>query len=142
MAVLPSIEKKTSRSLTTKQQAFLDNLVDTKGNARKAAELAGYSSHYHQIVKSLKSEILELTQEILANSAPKAAFKLVEILESERPVIQASNKLAAAQTLLDRVGVSKVDKLDVTHKAAGGIFLMPDKEPIQAEYTEIEIGEE
>ena len=131
MAVLPSIEKKTSRSLTTKQQAFLDNLVDTKGNARKAAELAGYSSHYHQIVKSLKSEILELTQEILANSAPKAAFKLVEIMESKKPIVQAANKLTAAQTLLDRVGVSRVDKVDINHNmASGGIFLMPDKAPV------------
>ena len=145
MAILPSVEKKANRSLTIKQQSFLDHLVDTKGDAKEAARLAGYSSHYHHIVKNLKSEILELTQEVLANSAPKAAFKLVEILESKRPVIQAGNKLAAAQTLLDRVGVSKIDKLDVSHRVAGGIFLMPDKEPLvvtEGEYTEINTGED
>ena len=94
--------------------------------------MAGYSSHYHHVVKSLKNEILELTNEILANSAPKAAFKLVEIMESSRPIVQANNKLAAAQTLLDRVGVSKVDKVDVNHSVnSSGIFLMPDKAPIE-----------
>ncbi len=128
--------------MTDKQQSFLKHLVETQGDAKKAAELAGYTGHYSQIVRALKTEILEITQEILANSAPKAAFKVVEIMEADRPVIQANNKLAAAQTLLDRVGVSKVDKLDVTHKASGGIFLMPDKEPIKAEYTEVNIGEE
>tara|TARA_R110002020_G_scaffold71959_2_gene185343 strand:+ start:2492 stop:2980 length:489 start_codon:yes stop_codon:yes gene_type:complete len=144
MSVLPSTNNKQTRSLTEKQQAFLEHLVDTQGDSKKAADLAGYTGHYSQIVKALKTEILEITQEILANSAPKAAFKVVEIMEADRPVIQANNKLAAATTLLDRVGVSKVDKLDVTHKAAGGIFLMPDKAPMEAvktEYTEIR-GEE
>ena len=139
MNLLP--DKKTNRNLTDKQQSFLEHLVDTQGDAKKAAELAGYTSHYHHVVKTLRSEILELTQEILANSAPRAAFKLVEIMDSKKPVIQAGNKITAAQTLLDRVGVSKVDKLDVTHSMnSGGIFLMPDKAPLDiqdGDYEEI-----
>ena len=100
MAILPTVDKtQTKRELTEKQQLFLDHLVECQGDAKKAAELAGYSSHYHHVVKTLKGEILELTQEILANSAPKAAFKLVEIMESKKPIIQANNKLTAAQTL-------------------------------------------
>lgn len=145
MAILPSVDRTTTkRELTEKQQSFLTHLVDTQGDAKKAAELAGYSSHYHHVVKTLKSEILELTQEILANSAPKAAFKVVEIMESKKPVVQAANKLTAAQTLLDRVGVSKVDKIDVNHNMnSGGIFLMPDKAPVvieaeDATYQEVE----
>ena len=132
MAILPTIDNQNKkRELTEKQQSFLNHLVDTNGDAKKAAELAGYTSHYHHVVKTLKSEILELTQEILANSAPKAAFKVVEIMDSKRPIVQANNKLAAAQTLLDRVGVSKVDKVDVNHNVnSGGIFLMPDKAPV------------
>jgi|TARA_R110000744_G_scaffold37889_3_gene86651 hypothetical protein len=130
MAILPNIEKQTKRELTTKQQLFLNHLVETQGDAKKAAELAGYSGPHYQVVKSLKAEILELTQEVLAHSAPKAAFKLVEILDSKRPIVQAGNKLAAAQTLLDRVGISKVEKLDINHRVGGGIFLMPDKAPI------------
>ena len=62
-------------------------------------------------------------------------------MESKRPVIQANNKLAAATTLLDRVGVAKVDRVDVNHNVGGGIFLMPDKAPIEIDkehYTVIE----
>ena len=142
MAILPSIDSaQTKRELTPKQESFLEHLIDCQGDAKKAAELAGYSSHYHHVVKTLKSEILELTQEVLANSAPKAAFKLVEIMDSKRPIIQANNKLAAATTLLDRVGVSKVDRVDVNHNVnSGGIFLMPDKKPLDlddADYEEL-----
>ena len=140
MAILPSIDNNTrKRELTEKQQSFLNHLVETQGEAKEAAKLAGYSSHYHHVVKTLKSEIIELTQEVLANSAPKAAFKLVEIMDSKRPVIQANNKLAAAQTLLDRVGVSKVDRVDVNHNVqSGGIFLMPDKKPLDLEEGDYE----
>ena len=142
MAVLNTIEKReVKRELTEKQQSFLKHLVETQGDAKQAAQLAGYSSPYHHVVKSLKSEILEITKEVLASSAPKAAFKLVEIMESNRPIVQASNKLAAATTLLDRVGVVKVDRVDVNHNVGGGIFLMPDKAPIeinQEHYTVIE----
>ena len=140
MAILPSIDNSTrKRELTDKQQAFLQHLVETQGDAKEAAKLAGYSSHYHHVVKTLKSEILELTQEVLANSAPKAAFKLVEIMESNRPIIQANNKLAAAQTLLDRVGVGKIDRVDVNHNVnSGGIFLMPDKKPLDLEEGDYE----
>ena len=93
----------------------------------------------HHVVKTLKSEILELTQEVLANSAPKAAFKLVEIMESKKPIVQANNKLAAAQNLLDRVGVGKIDKVDINHNVnTGGIFLMPDKAPIELDEGQYE----
>jgi hypothetical protein len=141
MALLSKIDNTTNkRELNKKQLAFLDHLVDTQGDAKKAAELAGYKSHYHHIVKTLKNEIIALTQEILANSAPRAAFKIVEIMESTRPVIQASNKLTAAQTLLDRIGIGKIDKIDVNHSVGGGIFLLPDKQTInlKPDYIDVE----
>ena len=141
MAIINNIEKKVKKELTEKQKLFLQYLVETQGDAAEAAKKAGYKSHYYHVVKTLKSEILELTQEVLANSAPKAAFKLVEIMDSKRPIIQANNKLAAATTLLDRVGVSKVDRVDVNHNVqSGGIFLMPDKKPLDlddADYEEL-----
>ena len=63
MAILPSIDSaQTKRALTDKQQMFLEQLVECEGDAKKAAEIAGYKSHYHHVVKTLKSEILEISQ--------------------------------------------------------------------------------
>tara|TARA_R100000789_G_scaffold48195_1_gene48803 strand:+ start:223 stop:660 length:438 start_codon:yes stop_codon:yes gene_type:complete len=127
MSQLSTLNETNTRKLSEKQQSFLDNLIETRGNAKQAAELAGYkSSHYH-LLKSLKQEVLDITTEILAQSAPKAAFKLLEIMDSNRPIPQANNKLQAAQSVLDRVGVVKTERLDITHKAGGGIFLLPEK---------------
>ena len=141
MSYLPSTEVK-ERNLTDKQQSFLDNLISTGGDPKQAAELAGYSGNYHQVIKSLRQEVIELASDVLARSAPQAAFKLVEIMNSDAPIPQVGNKLTAAQTILDRVGVSKSDKLDVTHKAAGGIFILPEKEPIEVQAEDVEYVEE
>ena len=138
-SILPSLSK--PRELTDKQQLFLDSLVETEGNAKQAAAIAGYSGGHYQVLKSLKNEVLELTKDVLAHNAPKAAFKLLEIMESDKPIPQASNKLTAAQSLLDRVGVSKSETLDINHQVSGGIFLMPDKAPIDIDAEEVEYEE-
>ena len=129
MSYLPSTEVK-ERSLTDKQQAFLDNLITTGGNPKEAAELAGYSGNHYQVLKSLREEVVDLASDVLARSAPQAAFKLIEIMSSERPVPQATNKLSAAQTILDRVGVAKTDRVQVDHNVKGGIFILPEKQTI------------
>jgi hypothetical protein len=71
-----------------------------------------------------------MASNILAQSAPKAAMKLVQVMESDSPMPQANIKLQAAQTILDRIGLGKADKLDVSHKVEGGIFLLPAKEEV------------
>ena len=123
-------EKKDNRKLTEKQQSFLDNLVTTQGDFKKAAELAAYSGNHYQVLKSLREEVVDLASDVLARSAPQAAFKLIEIMSSERPVPQATNKLSAAQTILDRVGVAKTDRVQVDHNVKGGIFILPEKQTI------------
>ena len=123
--LLDSLNRK--KELTVKQQSFLDHLVETNGDAKKSAELAGYSGNHYQVLKALKNEVLELTTEVLAQSAPQAAFKLLDIMNSDAPIPQANNKLQAAQTILDRVGIAKTERLDINHKVAGGIFIMTEK---------------
>ncbi len=117
-----------NKELTVKQQSFLDNLVSCGGDARKAADLAGYAENSHpSVVKALKTEILDMAESILAQSAPKAALKLVDIMDSSAPIPQANMRIQAAQTILDRVGLGKTDRLDVTVNTSGGLFILPAK---------------
>jgi hypothetical protein len=122
----------TKRKLTEQQQSFLDALSgQARGNIKQALVIAGYAeTSASAVVDSLKEEIIDVANKILAKSAPRAAEKLVEILESDDPIPQVAAKLQAAQTLLDRVGISKREKLDVTHTTAGGIFLLPEKKAV------------
>jgi len=118
------------RQLTEKQENFLNNLIETKGNLKLSAELAGYSGNHYQVIQSLKKEIVDLATNVLAREAPRAAFKLVEVMSSTDAIPQANIKLQAAQTILDRVGVSKTERIDVNHNVSGGIFILPEKETI------------
>jgi hypothetical protein len=136
---LPSTQK---RKLTEKQENFLNNLVETKGNLKLSAELAGYSGNHYQIIKSLRQEIVDLASNVLAREAPSAAFKLVEVMQSDNAVPQANVKLQAAQTILDRVGLGKQDRMEVNHNVSGGIFILPEKQTIDivaedADYKEL-----
>ena len=137
---LPSLDNK--RKLTEQQQTFLSTLATSaKGDINKALNIAGYKeTSYYNVINSLKDEIVDVATKILAKSAPQASQKLVEILNSDDPIPQVNAKLQAAQTLLDRVGVAKRDKLDVTHTATSGIFLLPEKKTlIDGEAEEVEI---
>ena len=59
-------------------------------------------------------------------------------MDSDRPIPQAGNKLQAAQSVLDRVGVVKSERLDITHSGGGGIFLLPEKRMIDAEVVDVD----
>ena len=123
-----------NKELTTKQQSFLDNLVSCNGDTKRAAELAGYAEgSYTSVVKALKTEIIELAENILAQNAPKASLKLVEVMDSADPIPQANVRLQAAQTLLARVGLSKTDKLDVNLQTSNGLFILPAKQEVVIE---------
>ena len=123
-------ENKKDRTLTEKQESFLGHLVETGGDFKKSAELAGYSGNHYQVLQSLKEEVVDLASNVLAREAPLAAFKIIEVMRSDKPIPQANYKLQAAQTILDRVGVSKTDRLEVNHNAGGGIFILPEKKAI------------
>ena len=130
----------TNKELTTKQQSFIDSLLTCNGDTRLAGEMAGYApTSINSVVKSLRTEILDLATNILAQSAPKAALKLVHIMDSAEPIPQANMRIQAAQTILDRVGLGKTERLDVTVNTAGGLFILPAKNEtvIEGTYEEI-----
>jgi len=130
---LPEVVKTGGRNYTSKQQAFLDALyANSTGDINQAMVSAGYTEGAGStaLVKSLKNEILEIANLILTRNAPKAANKLVNIMDSDAPIPQANQKLNAAQSLLDRVGLVKENRLQVDHNVTGGIFVMPAKEEI------------
>jgi len=133
MCIISAMSLPATRKLTEKQQSFLDNLIETKGNLKLSAELAGYSGNHYQVIKSLRQEIVDLASDVLAREAPTAAFKLVDVMQSETAIPQANVKLQAAQTILDRVGLGKQDRMEVNHNVGGGIFILPEKQVIDIE---------
>ena len=117
-----------ARTLTERQQRFLDVLFDDAGGDVVAAKkLAGYgdNSSTTAIVEALKAEIAEKTRTYFARTAPKAAYALMGALQDPTQ-LGIKEKMIAAKDVLDRAGLGKVEKVDVT--SGGGIFYLPPKE--------------
>jgi hypothetical protein len=117
-----------TRQLTEKQQKLLAVLFDEAGgDVAVAKRLAGYAegSSTTEIVKGLKQEILDATQEYMARNAPKAAVAITGGL-FDPTELGIRDKMAAAKELLDRSGLIKTEKVQV--ETSGGVMLMPPKE--------------
>jgi len=125
-----SITKTQKRNLTNMQETFLDVLFgEAQGNPREAARIAGYSPHsYPKVIRNLRKEITELAELHLSTHSAKAANRLITLLDEDGTSPQASIRLAAANSILDRVGITKKDQLDINMKAVHGIFILPAKE--------------
>ena len=122
--------KKESKELTEQQQKFIDALFgEANGSPKRAGEIAGYSPFsYSKVVKSLKDEILERAEYSLAFNSAKAVKGLVNALDDDGTTPGANIRMEAAKQILDRTGLVKKEKIDITGKMAHGIFILPPKD--------------
>ena len=90
-------------------------------------KMAGYSStaNTSDLLKSLKDEITEGASNMLAANSPKAAFGLIGVLD-DPSTVGAKNAVAAAKEVLDRAGLVKKEKVEVSSDQ-GGLFILPPK---------------
>lgn len=115
-----------SKKLSDQQKLFLEVLFDqAEGDLVEAKRLAGYSETYptSQVVKVLKDEILEATKDYLSRNGPKAAIRMVGVMDN--PIaLGVKEVLAAAKEVLDRGGVVKTERVEL---GGNGIFILPAK---------------
>ena len=123
------------KELTDQQKSFLTALFgNAKGNPKKAGEIAGYSEHsYPKVIRALKDEIIQRAEEVMASYSPKATMGLVNALDEDGSTPNASIRVEAAKQILDRVGLTKKEKVDINVKSVSGIFILPPKDGERAE---------
>ena len=125
--LLPS-QKKKKRELTEMQSAYLDALMDNGGNYAAALRVAGYSETTGKVVmNSLADEIVDRAKNMLAANSVKAAAGLVQALDDDGTIPRAEHRIKAAESILNRVGVGKHDKVEHNVTALHGVVLLPAK---------------
>ena len=104
---------------------------DAHGSPKKAGEIAGYApSSYPKVIKALKEEILERAEYSLALHSAKAVKGLIDALDEDGKTPGVNIRMEAAKQILDRVGLVKKDKIEMTGQVAHGIFILPAKDAI------------
>ena len=123
------------KELTDQQKSFLTALFgNAKGSPKKAGEIAGYSEHsYPKVIRALKDEIIQRAEEVMASYSPKATMGLVNALDEDGSTPNASIRVEAAKQILDRVGLTKKEKVDINVKSVSGIYILPPKDGERAE---------
>ena len=123
------------KELTDQQKSFLTALFgNAKGSPKKAGEIAGYSEHsYPKVIRALKDEIIQRAEEVMASYSPKATMGLVNALDEDGSTPNASIRVEAAKQILDRVGLTKKEKVDINVRSDSGIFILPPKDGERAE---------
>lgn len=116
------------RQYTEKQLAFLDALFGAaQGDARTAMEMAGYAGRdVYPLLASLKDEIIERAKVYMASHGPKAMFATVGVLDDPTQ-LGAKEKLAAAEKIMDRAGLTKTEKVEVDTPNRVVVFKLPEK---------------
>ncbi len=119
-----------AKTLTDKQKLFLEVLFDkAEGDPKKAMELAGYvGTQFHDLLESLHAEIISKAEKFIAFHAPAAAMGLTGILLGTDDKPNTNARMEAARQILDRAGIVKKDKMDITVDTEKGIFIFPQKE--------------
>lgn len=115
-------------NLTPLQKAFLDALFgDARGDPARAKKLAGYApeTRVSEVMEPLHEIIADRARQYLAYNSVKAAIAMVGVMDAPDE-LGAEKKLAAAEKILDRAGVVKREKLEVSGDQVG-LFILPSK---------------
>lgn len=128
--------------LTDKQKKFIDKYIElldnpelsAKQRQRMACDAAGYGegTHPSSVLAGVSQEIVERSYEWAALHLPHALQKILDILDN--PLTPgANNLLAAANAVLDRGGLAKVEKLNIKTDVPNAILVLPPKNTIKEE---------
>lgn len=113
---------------TEKQEKLLQVLFDeAKGDLREAMRLAGYSDNtpVSYVANLLSDEIYEATKKYIARCATPAAYEMGQIIMGKADPLGMKERMAAAKDILDRAGLAKTEKVEVTSN--NPMFILPPK---------------
>ena len=94
----------------------------------KLADDTDYIEPVESELDALKEEILERAEYSLALNSAKAVKGLVDSLDEDGKTPGVNIRMEAAKQILDRVGLVKKDKIEMTGQVAHGIFILPAKD--------------
>ena len=119
------------RNLKPLQEKFLEVLFEeAKGDPATAFKLAGYAgNNWYAVVRSLKDEIVERAKTYTALHGPKAVMETLTVMD-EPLTPGAKEKLAAAEKIMDRGGLTKTEKVEIEGNSAVSIFALPEKREV------------
>ena len=104
--------------------AYLENAPSVAAVAR-AMEIS--PSHAYAMYTKLKGVILDRARDNLALGSLKAVKTTLDLLDADASTEKGELRLAAAEKIMDRVGLTKHTSVEVRVESDNGLFILPAK---------------
>lgn len=124
------MSNKAILSDNAKKQSFIDYLFGVAdGDPEKAKTLAGYPSNLplRAILRSLSAEVIKEVEAYMAICAYKAFMALNKVMDDPNQ-LGANHLLNVANSVLDRAGIVKKDKLEIETNLPTALLILPPKD--------------
>jgi hypothetical protein len=116
--------------LTEQEELFLAYIEKDPNIASVARSMGIAYSQAHGIYSKLKDVILDRARSQLTLGALKAVNTTLELLDADASTEKGELRLAAAEKVLDRVGITKHTNVEVRVESENGLFILPAKAPL------------
>ena len=119
--------------LSESQELFLEYL-EVSPTIKEASRLTGVSeSTGYEWSSKLKEVIQSRAKDKLAVATLRAVNTAVELLDADSSTEKGELRLKAAESVMDRTGLTKHTNVEVQHKVENGIFILPAKTEVTPE---------
>lgn len=115
--------------LTPDQQRFVDTLFECEGILAHAYKKLGINTI--RMTDELANAIRDRAVLMMAQEVPLALANLSAVLKGDpKTFLSATARIKAAESLLDRTGLSKVERVHVTADN-NSLVILPAKNPVK-----------
>lgn len=113
--------------LTETEELFLAYL-ETAPTIASIAEVMDISKdRAYQLHAKLKDVIIDRARANLASASLKAAKTTIDMMDADASTEKGELRLAAAEKIMDRVGLTKHTNVEVSIDNENGLFILPAK---------------
>lgn len=116
--------------LTETEELFLAYLENAASIAEVARKMDLSYDHTYSMYVKLKGVILDRARDNLSMASLKAVGTAVSLMDADASTEKGELRLAAAEKVLDRVGLTKHTSVEVKVESDNGLFILPAKTPI------------
>lgn len=116
--------------LTEQEELFLAYIENNPNIAAVAREMDIAYPQAYQMYTKLKDVILDRARATLTLGAVKAVNTTLEMLDADASTEKGELRLAAAEKVLDRIGITKHTNVEVRVESENGLFILPAKTPL------------
>lgn len=117
--------------LSAQEELFLAYIEDTPKVSLVAKAMGIEYKQAYDMYTKLKDVIMDRARSSLTLGAMKAVQTTLDMLDADASTEKGELRLAAAEKIMDRVGITKHTNVEVRVESENGLFILPAKATLQ-----------